>query len=121
MPELNAAGEVVGYVGTTTNITERKRVEEDLKKSYEKLEAIIDAIPDLLVEIDRDGRIFDYHSHRENLLSHSSTAIIGKSYFDVLPKPAATCFTLAMEEVAEKGFSTGKQYKLKLQVTSVII
>ena len=114
MPELNAAGEVVGYVGTTTNITERKRVEEDLKKSYEKLEAIIDAIPDLLVEIDKEGRIFDYHSHRENLLSHSSTAIIGKSYFDVLPKPAATCFTLAMEEVAEKGFSTGKQYKLKL-------
>lgn len=114
IPERNANNEVVGYVGTTTNITERKQVEEEFKKSYEKLEAIIDAIPDLLIEVDIDGRIYNYHSHRENLLSHSSTAIIGKTFSDVLPPSAVECFFLAMEEVAVKGFSTGKQYALEL-------
>lgn len=114
MPERNAEGEVVGYVGTTTNITERKKVEEEFKKSYEKLEAIIDAIPDLLIEIDLEGRIYNYHSHKEDLLSHSTTAIIGKSFSEVLPKEATACFTLALKEVATKGFSTGKQYDLEL-------
>ncbi|MBF02981.1 MAG: hypothetical protein CMP76_06760 [Flavobacterium sp.] len=114
IPERNAEGEVVGYVGTTTNITERKKVEEEFKKSYEKLEAIIDAIPDLLIEIDVEGRIYNYHSHKEDLLSHSTTAIIGKSFSEVLPKAATACFSLALKEVATKGFSTGKQYDLEL-------
>ena len=114
IPERNEAGEIVGYVGTTTNITERKKIEEDFKKSYTKLEAIIDAIPDLLIEIDSDGRIYNYHAHRENLLSHSSTAIIGKTLAEVLPEEATESFALAMQEVATKGFSTGKQYTLKL-------
>ncbi|NHN24571.1 PAS domain S-box protein [Flavobacterium jejuense] len=114
MPERNDNNEVVGYVGTTTNITERKQVEEELKKSYEKLEAIIDAIPDLLIEVDKEGRIYNYHSHKENLLSHSTTAIIGKTFSEVLPEAAAQCFSLAMDEVVLKGFSTGKKYALEL-------
>ncbi|VXB84341.1 Histidine kinase [Flavobacterium sp. 9AF] len=114
IPERNENNEVVGYVGTTTNITERKKIEEEFKKSYEKLEAIIDAIPDLLIEIDLEGRIYNYHTHKENLLSHSSTAIIGKLYNEVLPNPAAECLCAAMKEVHAKGFSTGKQYVLEL-------
>ncbi|NJM80990.1 MAG: PAS domain S-box protein [Flavobacterium sp.] len=116
IPERNESGEIVGYVGTTTNITERKRIEEDFKKSYKKLESIIDAIPDLLIEVDIDGLIYNYHSHREDLLKHSSTAIIGKLFTEVLPKPAIESFSIAMKEVAEKGFSTGQQYFLDLPI-----
>jgi PAS domain S-box-containing protein len=114
IPERNALNQIVGYVGTTTNITERKRIEEEFKKSYQKLESIIDAIPDLLIEIDKDGLISNYHSHREDLLSHSSTAIIGKTFSEVLPSQAVQSFKLAMEEVTLRGFSTGKQYALQL-------
>lgn len=114
IPEKNEVGEIVGYVGTTTNITERKQLEEDFKKSYQKLEAIIDSIPDLLLEVDTEGRIYNYHAHRENLVSHSSSAIIGKNFSEVLPAQASRSFSLAMDEVASKGFSTGKQYALEL-------
>ena len=114
IPEKNGLNQVVGYVGTTTNITERKQVEEDFKKSYQKLEAIIDAIPDLLFEVGINGRIYNYHSHREDLLSLPSTAILGKTIFEVLPKEAAESFRMAIEEVSMKGFSTGKQYVLEL-------
>jgi PAS domain S-box-containing protein len=114
IPEKNGLNQVVGYVGTTTNITERKQVEEDFKKSYKKLEAIIDAIPDLLFEVGINGRIYNYHSHREDLLSLPSTSILGKTIFEVLPKEAAESFRLAIEEVSIKGFSTGKQYVLEL-------
>lgn len=116
IPERNAANEIVGYVGTTTNITERKQIEEEFKKSYQKLESIIDSIPDLLIEMDIEGLIYNYHSHREDLLSHSTTAIIGKSFTEVLPKPAVESFSSALEEVASKGFSTGKQYVLDLPI-----
>jgi PAS domain S-box-containing protein len=38
VPEVNADGEIIGYVGTITDITERKRV-EDLKLAVEKAES----------------------------------------------------------------------------------
>lgn len=118
IPEKNALNQIVGYVGTTTNITERKRIEEEFKKSYQKLESIIDAIPDLLIEIDKEGIIYNYHSHREDLLYHSTSRIIGKSFTEVLPNQAINSFKLALEEVSIKGFSTGKQYSLELANTT---
>ncbi|EDO28397.1 predicted protein [Nematostella vectensis] len=118
IPEKNALNQTVGYVGTITNITERKKIEEEFKKSYQKLESIIDAIPDLLIEIDKEGIIYNYHSHREDLLCHSSSGIIGKSFTEVLPSQAINSFKLALEEVSIKGFSTGKQYSLELANTT---
>jgi two-component system, sensor histidine kinase and response regulator len=32
LPEYNSAGDIIGYVGTATDISDRKRVEEELKK-----------------------------------------------------------------------------------------
>jgi PAS domain S-box-containing protein len=34
IPELNSENQIVGYVGTVTDITERKQAEDPLKKDY---------------------------------------------------------------------------------------
>jgi PAS domain S-box-containing protein len=114
IPEKNAANQVVGYVGTTTDITERKQFEEDLKRTKKKLEAIIDAIPDLLFEIDSKGKIYNYHSNRSNLLGTFSNEFIGKTFFEILPYEAAQVSQLAIAEATLKGFSAGRQYELEL-------
>jgi hypothetical protein len=43
-----------------------KKAEEEFKNANKKMEAIIDAIPDLMIEVGLDGTIYNYHSHRKD-------------------------------------------------------
>jgi PAS domain S-box-containing protein len=114
IPEKNAKNKVVGYVGTTTDITERILAEEEFRKIHKKMEAILDAIPDLLFEVGIDGHIYNYHSRREDLLAFPANLFLGKTFSDVLPPDVTDVFLSAIQEAVEKGFSTGRQYTLLL-------
>lgn len=114
IPEKNSENEIVGYIGTTTDITERKETEEEFQKIHKKIEAIIDAIPDLMFEVDKVGHIYNYHSHRNDILALPSELFIGKTISDVFPKDAAILTLAAIDEAAQNGFSTGQQYQLQL-------
>ncbi|MFH0731062.1 MAG: ABC transporter substrate binding protein [Pseudomonadota bacterium] len=52
VPLRNDNGTNSGVLGTYIDITERKRVEEELKKLYLRQEALLAAIPDILMEVD---------------------------------------------------------------------
>lgn len=79
-----------------------------------KLQATLDALPDLLFEIDQDGRYLDYHSPRTELLAAPPEVLIGHKLQDVLPEDAVKICMDALQEAAEKGFSQGKQIVLDL-------
>ncbi|HEY9202033.1 MAG TPA: EAL domain-containing protein [Gammaproteobacteria bacterium] len=83
-----------------------------LQSSQDKLQATLDASPDLLFEIDMDGRYVDYHSSRASLLIESGESLIGKSIFDVMPEEAANICMSALHEADLKGHSSGKQIVL---------
>lgn len=102
-------------VAIVRDISIRKKNEEEFKKIHEKLEAILEAIPDLLFEVDREGMIFNYHSRRDDLLAMPSKMYLGKTISDVLPINAANSCLSALKEASERGFSTGKQYYLELE------
>jgi hypothetical protein len=38
------------------------------RRIRKKMEAIIDAIPDIMIEVGLDGTIYNYHSHRKDSL-----------------------------------------------------
>ena len=54
-PYFDGQGRVTGYVGVAHDITERKRVEESLRTSSERLQALVANLPVVFFEIDRDG------------------------------------------------------------------
>ena len=54
--ERNNSGDVVGYVGTLTDITAQKQAETALRQSELTNRTIINSIPDLLIQMDRQGR-----------------------------------------------------------------
>jgi|GEM_PF-978778 len=96
------------------DITERKAAENAMRLSNNLLQATLDAIPDLLFEIDIEGRIFNYHAHRRDLLAAPPEIFLGKTFADILPpEPAQICLA-AIREAAEQGWSTGKEYLLHL-------
>lgn len=83
-----------------------------LQSSQDKLQATLDASPDLLFEIDMDGRYVDYHSSRASLLIESGESLIGRSIFDVMPEEAANICMSALHEADLKGHSSGQQIVL---------
>ncbi|MGP8243787.1 MAG: PAS domain-containing protein [Bryobacteraceae bacterium] len=77
-----------------------------------KLEATLDALPDLLFEVGLDGRYYDIHSPQNELLYRPPAEMIGKNIYDILPAEPAEIVMSAVREAHEKGRSFGKQYRL---------
>lgn len=83
-----------------------------IKKSHDQLKATLDTIPDLLFEVDINGRYFDYHSSRDDLLAVQSDNLIGKTIHEALPIDAAKICMEALYEANSAGSSHGKQIEL---------
>jgi diguanylate cyclase (GGDEF)-like protein/PAS domain S-box-containing protein len=79
-----------------------------------RLRAILDALPDLLFEVDLDGRYLDYHSPRTDLLAMPPEVFIGKTLHEVLPQATADTCLAALLEAHAKGFSRGGRIELML-------
>ena len=88
--------------------------EKALKQSENQLQATLDALPDLLFEVDREGRIVNYHSHRSDLLAAPPELFMGKRFAELLPADATLACQSAIDEAAQAGFSTGVTYRLAL-------
>ena len=85
-----------------------------LRNADARTSAILRAIPDLLFELDSDGRYVDYHTPRSDLLLAPVEHLIGRTVTEVLPPLAAQLCMSALEVAAEKGASSGQQYELQL-------
>ncbi|RVT73975.1 PAS domain S-box protein [Flavobacterium sufflavum] len=113
-PETNAENEVIGFIGTITDISKRKQVEDKFVRTNKKLEAIIQAIPDMIFEIGIDEVIYNYHSQNTDVLLMPLELFIGKKIPEVLPPDAAEVCLYALKEASEKGLSNGRQYTLDM-------
>jgi len=102
------------FATVTTDITELKQTQEAIKASRSQLQATLNALPDLLFEVDSEGRIFSYHTHRSDLLATPPEVFMGKRFTDILPSDAADACQRAIDEAAQKGFSCGETYRLAL-------
>ena len=80
------------------------------------LQATISAIPDLMFEVDLDGRYYSTHSPREELLARPSKELLGRTVHDVMPQAQADRVLQALQEAHVKGWSMGAQICLPLQM-----
>lgn len=79
-----------------------------------RLQAILDALPDLLFEVDLAGRYLDYHSPRTDLLAVPAEEFIGKTLHELLPQATADACLAALNEANVKGISQGCRIELVL-------
>jgi diguanylate cyclase (GGDEF)-like protein/PAS domain S-box-containing protein len=107
-------GKVNYFVAMIRDTTEQERRKREILAARSQLQATLDAIPDLLFELDMDGCCHAYHSARDNLPIPPVKNLLGKKISDVLPHDAADIIASALLEAQEKGLSSGKQLKLEL-------
>jgi diguanylate cyclase (GGDEF)-like protein/PAS domain S-box-containing protein len=108
-------GSVNYFVVMIRDITEQERRKAEILAARRQLQATLDAIPDLLFELDADGCVHAWHSvRRTEFPTVSGESLVGKKVSDVLPTGAVDIILSALTEAQEKGFSSGKQLELRL-------
>ena len=83
-----------------------------LSESEGRLTATLNAMPDLVFELDLDGRYLSSHSPTDSLLAAPPEVLLGKTLLDVLPaEAAAQCFE-ALHQANATGQSHGTLVEL---------
>ena len=86
----------------------------DLGAEQARVEAVLNAIPDLLFEVDIDGRYLDYRAPHNDLLAAPPEALLGRTITEILPPDAAGVCMGALHTALAQGWSSGQQYELQL-------
>ena len=107
-------GKPVRMYGTLQDITSQKSSSTELMQTKNHLEALLNAIPDLLFDVDIDGKILDCRASRQELLISRPSLLIGKKFQDILPADAAEACVKSISQAAESGWSSGNTYSLPL-------
>ncbi|HVS25486.1 MAG TPA: PAS domain S-box protein [Gammaproteobacteria bacterium] len=83
---FDPTGQVSGLIYMNVDITERKRAEQALRESESRVRALLDANPDLILRLTRDGTYLDAHSSDSRVNSHLPVAThdyIGRNVRDM--------------------------------------
>ena len=97
------------------DMTQRRRAEEQLRRSEAQLRAMLDTIPDLVFRFDADGVCLDFHTVSNDLLMTPPDAIVGKRIDDIgLPDDVAAQALGAIEQTPAIGDVQTFEYELEL-------
>ncbi|WP_291321457.1 PAS domain S-box protein [Desulfonatronospira sp.] len=99
-------GRIKGVLGIGVDITERKRLEQELKEQVNILEAIINGIPDILAIQYPDHSIERYNKTGYQVLNKTPEEVRGKKCFELIGKEreceeCATRIALCTKELAQ--------------------
>ena len=99
-PLFDAVGEIYAVCGISTDISDRKRVENALNSSLSTNKALLDAIPDAMFRISFEGIFVNFKAVKNNLLPLPTQEFLGKSLYQVFPEevanPMMDCIQLAL-------------------------
>ncbi len=91
------------------------RMLQALRSTRDDLESTLNAIPDLLFEVDLDGRIHHYRSARSVLLAAPPEMFLGRTMEEFVPPEAVVGLRAALQAAHDTGYSIGHQYHLELE------
>ncbi|NJN59957.1 MAG: PAS domain S-box protein [Leptolyngbyaceae cyanobacterium SL_5_9] len=101
-------------VAGVRNITERKRTEAAIRQSEARNRALVNAIPDLMFRISRDGTYLDCKAERDGDVLLPPSQLIGKTVYEVLPPELAQQRMHYVEQALETGKIQLFEYQLRL-------
>ena len=86
-PVCNENGRVLWFAGTVLDISERKRIEEELRSSYRQTAAILDTTVDGIITINDAGCIHAFNKAAERLFGYNAEEVIGLNVNVLMPSP----------------------------------
>ncbi|GAX42333.1 multi-sensor signal transduction histidine kinase [Tolypothrix sp. NIES-4075] len=109
-PERQAGGDIL-WDGLVMDITDRKQAESKLRESEARYKAILDAIPDLMFRISRDGEYLDFKGGGAKKAIPPEN-IIGNNLQDLLPDDVANNSLHAIAKTLDSQTLQSLEYQL---------
>ena len=92
-PVRNKAGEVYRIAGIASDVTKRKRTEEEIREARSFLNSVVENIPHMIFIKDaRNLRFIQINHAGEKILGLSRNDLVGKNDYDLFPKAEADFF-----------------------------
>ncbi len=107
-------GKTIAILGSLTEITERKRTEEELKRSEERFRLLYESSPDMYVSVSAaDGSILRCNKTLLDKTGYSHNEVIGSSIFGMYHADALDEASESFEQFVSTGKVTDKELILK--------
>jgi PAS domain S-box-containing protein len=114
-PMVDPAGKVKGVVEYVRDISERKRIEEQVKAEKRFSESLIKSLPGIMYIFDQSGRFLRWNKNLEDVSGYSSEQIGCMSPFDFIAMEDRILVKKSIEKVfqggrvnVEAGFQTAR-------------
>lgn len=118
-PNRNKNNEIE-YTGVVQDITRVKNAQENLREKTNYLNAILQAIPDTLFIIQKDGIILDIHGPDPSKLVSPANELIGKSIRQVFNEEESKKHLTLYEECIRNRTTSVIEFELKIKRKSLI-
>lgn len=106
---------LLGFVSSQVALAiERRRADDALRQSERRHRALLEALPDLLFVLGRDGRYKAVHAARPETLAAPRETLLGTSVPEVLPPAAADTWMSAIGRCLDGGGMQVIQYALQV-------
>jgi PAS domain S-box-containing protein len=102
-PVRGPAGELLYYEGFVQDVTERHAAEVALRHSERQLRAVLDALPDIVIVLDREDRYREVHTRHPERLISPAESLIGRTVSEVLPPALAVRSSDLLAEARRSG------------------
>ncbi|MHB8917084.1 MAG: PAS domain S-box protein, partial [Desulfocucumaceae bacterium] len=118
-------GKITGAMAVAEDITERKNSELALVKSEARNRALLNAIPDFMFVINREGYFIDYKTARGDVFLAPSGEImlsgklVGRNLFDICPRELANQTMLYIDRTISTGETQVFEYEIILNKRSL--
>ncbi|MCF8241769.1 MAG: PAS domain S-box protein [Melioribacteraceae bacterium] len=121
-PINDSNGKLLGVIGISSDITEKKRAESELLISEERYKTIFNNSLELIYIIDLEGQVLEANAHALNLLDYTLEDIKGLKYSDVLDPVDLPEASKNIEYVVVNGVNQGLQeYRIRTKNGGEII
>ena len=108
-------GVICGSIAAITNLNDQLLVEEKLRKSEARNHAFLNAVPDLILRLDKNGTFLDYKTGDNQQFYLPQEDIVGKSVKDVLPADISKAAMSAIAKSLQTYLPEVFEYKLQTQ------
>jgi len=101
VPFVDEKGKIYQHLAIRFDITDRKRAEEELRCSEGKNRSLVNAIPDLMFRMNKEGIFLDYYPAKNCKNSPPASEAIGKNISEVFPTDLAYLTRHYLEETLQ--------------------
>lgn len=114
-PVVDDTGAAEYICRISLDITDAKRDRERLARTATELAATLQAIPDLMFELDQDGRYLSVKARNENHLAVPAEALLGRTVREALPAEAADTVMASLAQARRTGADYGRTIELTVE------